>query len=339
MCGYEDPIAIRCYSTTFLPITRRLLSSQGELTREIQNGASPLEHFISVSGLAWNQPKQTKWTEVRLRCLLTQARTAQVLMNDLTKEFLVKRYFPHCGKEDMQKWRWYQENIGYRHYWSRALCCNFDWDWDLSSCLKRLFRLPKAAKYPIRSCVAQKNEWSIDSTASCAPVLLKVRYISQAGKIKYKTFHADPSLEDVTREGLASNDNDPSPTLEVPISGTPPPKCKLEYENILEYREINRHARRKIETWLNEGWRVSWEWNGMHKYESIDSRWKYDNRYIPAHWMVLRRPRTNLSSSTSTSTERSVLRFPKTPIPSPDPNPRWGPVVYSDIDWGCVKLF
>ena len=69
----------------------------------------------------------------------------------------------------------------------------------------------------------------------------------------------------------------------------------------------------------------------MHKYESIDSRWKYDNRYIPAHWMVLRRPKANLSSSPSG--KKIGLKFPKTPNPPPDPNPPpWGPAVYSDVE-------
>ena len=309
-----DPPAICCYPTTFLSITRPLLFSLTELAKEVGTDPSQFRRFLSLSGHAWSQPKLTGWTKDRLLSSLDQARQVRVPRNDLTKEFLVKRYFPHCGKEDMQKWRWYKENIGYRHYWSRALLCNFDWDWDLSSCLKRLFQLPKTANCPIRSCVAQKNEWSIDSTASCVPVLLKVRYVSQAGKIKYKTFHADPSLEDITARNHSPDDS----TLlslrpEEPVADSSSSKGRLEYKNVLEYREINRHARRKIEAWLNDGWSVEWEWNGLDDWDEDDldynSGWRYNANPLATHRMTLRRSKANLPPSASN--KRVVLEFPE----------------------------
>ena len=71
---YSDDLpAIRCYSTTFLSITRRLLSSRDELARDVQANSSPLGRFLSLSGHASSQTKLTEWTEERLRYLLDQA--------------------------------------------------------------------------------------------------------------------------------------------------------------------------------------------------------------------------------------------------------------------------
>ena len=96
-----------------------------------------------------------------------------------------------------------------------------------------------------------------------------------------------------------------------------------------EVRGVNRHARRKIEACLIEGWCVSLKWNGLYDYKENDSRYNDDDRYTAVHWMNLRRPKVIFSPSTSK--EKIILKFPKTPKPPPDPNPReWSPAVYSD---------
>ena len=105
----------------------------------------------------------------------------------------------------------------------------------------------------------------------------------------------------------------------------------IEYPNVLEYRDINRHMRRKIEAWLNDGWCVSWVWNGMYDYKENDSRYDRDDQHRSAHWMTLRRSKANLPSSPSG--KKTGLKFPRTPNPPPDPNPRiWEPAVYSDVE-------
>ena len=76
----------------------------------------------------------------------------------------------------------------------------------------------------------------------------------------------------------------------------------LEYKNVLEYREINRHARRKIREWLNEGWSIEWEWNG--KYGGLSE-----------HQMTLRRFDENLPPFPSPSHKKIVLEFPSTHEP------------------------
>ena len=86
----------------------------------------------------------------------------------------------------------------------------------------------------------------------------------------------------------------------------------LEYKNILEYREINRHARRKIEAWLNDGWGIEWEWNGLYdKLRLVGNMLEYDAESRPVHQMTLRR--SNAKLSPSASNKRAALEFPTTP--------------------------
>ena len=92
---FRDPPAICCYSTTFLHLTCRLLSSRDELAREVQANSSPLGRFLSLSGHASSQPKLTEWTEEQLRSVLDQAGRVRVRGNDLTEEFLESRDQPH----------------------------------------------------------------------------------------------------------------------------------------------------------------------------------------------------------------------------------------------------
>ena len=313
----RDPPAICCYSTTFLSITRRLLSSRDELAREVQAGASPLSRFLSLSGLASSQPKLTEWTEERL----DQARQVRVRRNDLTKDFFYYRYNPHhpWTGGGMENWRNYQEGRERRHHWGQALCCNYDWEWDLSKSLKRLFGRSEQAL--IRLSEMQDDGRVKRGFKSSVPEMLTVEFTDEKGEIRYKTFRADPSLEDVTARNHTPDDSTPlSSTPEESVTGSSSSEGRLEYKNVLEYREINRHARRKIEAWLNDGWCVEWEWNGRYNYNWRDSRWKSrSDEYRSAHWMTLRRSNANLSSSSSNKID---LKFPGTQKAPPDPDPR-----------------
>ena len=146
------------------------------------------------------------------------------------------------------------------------------------------------------------------------PEVLTVEYTDEKGEIRYKTFRADPSLEDVTARNHTPDDSTPlSSTPEEPVAGSSSSESRLEYKNVLEYREINRHARRKIEAWLNDGWSVEWEWN--RKKYWIESE----------HQMTLRRLASDdgLPFFPSPSNKRIALEFPTTPK-SP-----WD----SDFDW------
>ena len=324
---FGDPPAIYYYSTTFLSTTRRLLSSRDELAREVQAGASPLSRFTSLSGLASSQPKQTVWPKEHLRSLCDQARRVRVRRNDLTKKFLDERDHPHYSMEHLGRWKEYQDSRERRHYWGQALCCNYGWGSGLSSSLKPLFRRWNADVPPIRSSKAQGDGWHMNTSYSHVPGVMTVKYRTAAGEIRHKTFRADPSLEDATARNHALDDSTPlSSTPEGPVAGSSSAKSRLEYKSVLEYREINRHARRKIEAWLFDGWSVEWEWNRLYdELRKVDDIWRYDGEPRPVHQMTLRRSDENLPSSPTPSNERIVLEFPTTPKSPWDSNSDWLP--------------
>ena len=308
----RDPPAICCYSTTILSVTRHLLSSLDELAREVQVGASPLSRFLSISGLASSQPKLTEWTEERLRSLLEQARRVRVRRNDLTDDFLYYRDELHYAEVDLDGWREYQEYRERRHYWDQALRCNYDWGPDLSSSLERLFS--RTEQHLIR--LEADNDGIKRAFEHDVPEVVTFEYKTPEGEIRYKTFlAARHSAEDVTSRNYALDDSTQlSSTPEGPVEGSSSSESRLEYENVLEYREINRHARRKIEAWLNDGWSVEWEWNGLYdEQRKVDNIWKHDAESWSVHQMTLRRSDENLPPSTTPSNERIVLEFPTTP--------------------------
>ena len=181
---------MRCYSTTFLSATRRLLSPRDELARDVQVNSSPLGQFLSLSGHASSQLKLTEWTEERLRSVLDQARRVRVRRNDLTKDFLDNRDHPELEKYDMFDWKLYQITQERRHYWGQALCCHYDWDWDLSKSLKRLFGRSK--KTLIRLSEMQDDGRVKRDFKSSVPEVLTVEYTDEKGEVRHKTFRADP---------------------------------------------------------------------------------------------------------------------------------------------------
>ena len=145
------------------------------------------------------------------------------------------------------------------------------------------------------------------TSKSRVPEVLTVEYRTASGEIRHKTFRADPSLEDVTARNHGPDNSTPfSSTPEEPVAGSSTSESRLEYKNVLEYREINRHARWKIEAWLNDGWSVEWEWNG-----------KYRPWQKPEHQMTLRRPDESLPPFPSPSNKRIVLEFPTLPEEPP----------------------
>ena len=332
MSGIKRPPAILNYYTTYLSASHRLLASGDELAREVQSSASPLGCFISASILTSSQHVPTEWTEERLRCTFGRAQQVHVCRDDLTVEFLVARYHTHYrqNEEDMGKWEWYKENQEYRHHWGQFLRCNFDWDWDLSFCMRRLFKQTKTQHPSVKLSLTPDGGWHLTFSANRVPETLEAEYRTETGEIRYRTFRADPPEKEFAVK-CASNASVSLMASEEPAAGSSPVQDGHEYRNLLEYRELNRHARRKIKAWLNDGWRISWEWNWLHDYSWLDSRYNYNDPYRSTHWMNLKGPKPNLSSFTS---NKITLKFPRTPKPLPDPNPEpgWDPVVYSDSD-------
>ena len=134
--------------------------------------------------------------------MLDQARRVRVRRNDLTKDFLEIRDDPELEKYDLERYQVVRER---RHYWGQALCCNYDWDSDLSSSLRRLFSRPK--QHLIR--LGSDNDSVQKDFQHSVPEVVLIEYRTAAGEIRHKTFRADPSPEDVTARNHGPDNSTP----------------------------------------------------------------------------------------------------------------------------------
>lgn len=139
--------------------TRRLLRSFSELEREVWGRVLQNTSFISQAKIDavpfrsslydfgevwWNHWERT----------LSRARRVQVPENCLTEEFIwARRIGLYCDPEDEEKGRFFSHEWPYyelrrlsRHKWGQYLRSNMDWDWDLGSCMKRLFEIEKQSQ-------------------------------------------------------------------------------------------------------------------------------------------------------------------------------------------------
>ena len=225
--------------------------------------------------------------------------------------------------EYLFEWQQYQEKRVNRRHWGQAMLCNLDWDWDPSASLRRMFSVRVSDERKVSSPKTtfsvngeKGTTWTLKSPTlhTCMPKEIRVAYETETGDIRYRTFLADSNLAAGDNEAYStsgscfSDPGDTTPSSE-PLPGERGTDVSLhalsdgsglEYAGVLEYREINRHVRRKIEAWLNGGWSVSWEWNGQYLWEG------------PMHWMNLTRIEAN-SIRPSPSDGKIKLEFPKTP--------------------------
>ena len=132
-----------------------------------------------------------------------------------------------------------------------------------------------------------------------------------------KVFHAEALTEDIPAEicGVRLS------RMEEPDANSLSSPGKSEYTILMESQDINRHAQRKIEAWLNDGWSAFWEWNGEYNYKAGDSRWRHHDRYRSTHWMSLRKVEAKPFGSPLNL--KFSLQFPEIPEPPVDPDSDW----------------
>lgn len=134
--------------------------------------------------------------------MLRQARSVNVLKSEATEEFLIAREDIILGIG----WRLYKRRCQLRHKWGIYLRSNLEWDWDIASCLERLFAppeevVPPTASIAIVSLNAEKTDmWNLTTQASL-PTKMRVAYKSPTGETRYKMFVSCPSSEDVVSTG------------------------------------------------------------------------------------------------------------------------------------------
>lgn len=227
----DNPIILQSYLSICTMRTRRLLTSLDELRREARDSMElkchRLPDGLNDSPLK-NGPKK-EW-----QGLLDRVQYIPVVDNDITREFLNARNFPHQRCGDLENWKRYQERRRDRHNIEEYCRSNMVWDWDTSTCLKRLFRIDKPKSYLRSDTPTEQILSDIPSTISLGRDAVnrgtlnvtlpekvsdpfekvRIQYMTANGEIVYKTFHAGPSIEDVRPGANLSRRISPEPTQE-----------------------------------------------------------------------------------------------------------------------------
>lgn len=134
---YADPPILRNYIKMYVDAsvkrTCRLLTSFDELKHELRCSVSNAE-YASPSGLP--HPIAPVEGYDSLLSSLDRAQQVQVCENKVTEEFIHSR-------DEVAEWSQYRRWHHTRRLWSEEFRSNLDWDWDLSSSLKHLFKEDK----------------------------------------------------------------------------------------------------------------------------------------------------------------------------------------------------
>lgn len=138
----------------------------------------------------------------RYEYTLCQARLVHVRQSEATEEFLSARRSVYWDA-----WRDYKQLCQARHEWGIYLRSNYDWDWDVASCLECLFELPEEAVPPaaaiatIHLDVVEADTWNLSTAKASLPTKMRVAYKSPTGDTRYKTFVSCLSSEDIVSAG------------------------------------------------------------------------------------------------------------------------------------------
>lgn len=139
---------------------------------------------------------------------LSQARCANVFQSEATEEFLRAR-----KGEIWDGWMSYKLLCQLRYEWGIYLRSDLDWDWDVASCLERLFELPERVEPPNTPIVTvsldagKADTWNV-TTESKLPKEVKFAYRSVTGEMKYRTILFCPSSDNVVSAGQAVDAQD-----------------------------------------------------------------------------------------------------------------------------------
>lgn len=206
----------------------RLLRSFDELEREVWGTTSQADFSTSQfkvdadperisSGLEnFGEERWCFWKRT-----LDQALKVQVPENCLTEEFREARRIGldrdisdshefrwRTVMNDDRNWAHYQLRRGTRYKWGQYLRSNMDWNWDLGTCMKHLFKIwnltqegPAAHSISTSSpavhlVVVPGESWSIlaEEAHSALPKEVKIAYKTKVGKTQYSLFvPASPS--------------------------------------------------------------------------------------------------------------------------------------------------
>ena len=121
-----------------------------------------------------------------------------------------------------------------RNIWGQVLRSNFDWDWDLSGSLKRLFKIDTPLQGKL-SLTGNNLDVSIATRCDGPPKEIRVAYMTETGETKYQTYavtgNAEPEQPMSHPPGNAEQD--------VGMGDEPPCDDRR-----------TRQAKEKVESWL-----------------------------------------------------------------------------------------
>lgn len=210
-----EPIFLQTHLRMCATRTRRLLASPDELRREAGDSVGFKHNTLSSKYPPFGEKPEEEWQRS-----LDRAQCIQVDDNCLTSEFLYARD-PRWNDDDLEVWRNYKHTHHMRYRMGEYCRSNLDWDWDTASSLKRLFRTYRPTKFPRPDCSMQHVCSSLPAkpdlpvamgnradgrtltvtTPERRPELLekiRVRYETETGEVKYKTFYPRSTVEDVS---------------------------------------------------------------------------------------------------------------------------------------------
>lgn len=190
--------------TASMPRSQRLLSSLEDLRSDIVHGNQQLDTMASMWKVV-NPHDFFEWPEEDLRQSRRRAWKVIVRTTDLTREFMIAH-----TSYDINQWYAYKVNCQRRHRWGEFLRSNMDWEWDTGSCLKRLFKIEQplpceeaaASIATVGSSSTQQEgdiaQVVIGGARTTMPKVIQVPYRDELGRNQYRTYHAAPSVEDVS---------------------------------------------------------------------------------------------------------------------------------------------
>ena len=178
------------------------------------------------------------WSEEKLQHSLNRAQQAHVSRNKSSKEFRNARITDDSDENPYWYWRLYKRRCHWRHKWDQFLRSNLDWDWDLSSSLKKLFKID-SPPHGQPSLKGDSLDLLITTDCDGPPKEIRVAYKTKDGEIRYQAYTAlsgiecpaSYSLSDHVAQGLSIGDEadvDPSSRDD----------------------RRTRHAKEKVEIWL-----------------------------------------------------------------------------------------
>lgn len=131
---------------------------------------------------------------------LDRARRVRVQENGLTEEFREARRLGLEDKYECRNWAKYQLRRTSRHKWGQYLRSNMDWDWDLGTCMRRLFKVEptREGHSPATQCSPatyseidmdekQGATWRLEAQGRL-PKEVQIAYKTETGETQYMSF-------------------------------------------------------------------------------------------------------------------------------------------------------